>query len=165
MELNQILATLRKERGLSQLELAEAVQVSRQAVSKWEVGTSVPSVENLKCLSELYQIPIDNLLFRVESSSRGRGQPKARNQRRTRETSQAYTTGPDHDTFSSGSSHSNIRSYKTRYNGSNHSGQLDFPGDDNLLVGDCHSKRGKISRKPPNKMIINLNDIDVTWSM
>ena len=76
MELNQILATLRKARGLSQLELAEAVQVSRQAVSKWEVGTSVPSVENLKCLSELYQIPIDNLLFRVESSSRAEGSPK-----------------------------------------------------------------------------------------
>ena len=56
MELSEKLTTLRKSKGLSQLELAEAINVSRQAISRWEVGTATPSAENLKCLSEYYEI-------------------------------------------------------------------------------------------------------------
>ena len=56
------LVQLRKEKGLTQVELAEAVNVSRQAVSKWESGGALPSTENLIFLSKLYGVPIDYLV-------------------------------------------------------------------------------------------------------
>lgn len=59
MELHEKLIHLRKQKGLSQLKVAEALDVSRQAVSKWEVGAAVPSIENLRSLSNLYGVPID----------------------------------------------------------------------------------------------------------
>lgn len=62
MKMDEKLVRLRKEKGLTQLELAEAVKVSRQAVSKWESGSSVPSIENLKYLGELYSVPVDYLV-------------------------------------------------------------------------------------------------------
>lgn len=49
------------------MELAEMLQVSRQAISKWETGKAVPSIENLKCLSELYQISMDDLISSEET--------------------------------------------------------------------------------------------------
>ena len=58
MELKEKLVGLRKEKGLSQLELAELAKVSRQAVSRWEVGSAIPSTNNLKFLSDLYGVPI-----------------------------------------------------------------------------------------------------------
>lgn len=62
MELSQKLKTLRKKRGLSQLELAEVLHVSRQAITGWEAGTSRPSTENMQSLSRLYNVPIEILL-------------------------------------------------------------------------------------------------------
>ena len=62
MKLDEKLVHLREEKGLTQLELAEAMQVSRQAVSRWEVGAAVPSIENLKYLGSLYNVPLDYLL-------------------------------------------------------------------------------------------------------
>lgn len=62
MKLDEKLVRLRKKKGLTQLELAEAVKVSRQAVSKWESGGEMPSTENLLGLSELYRVPVDYLL-------------------------------------------------------------------------------------------------------
>ena len=62
MELKEKLVTLRKKKGLSQLELAEMMKVSRQAVSRWEVGAAVPSTENLKYLGGLYDVPLEYLL-------------------------------------------------------------------------------------------------------
>lgn len=62
MELAQKLKALRKKRGLSQLELAEKLFVSRQAVSGWESGTSRPSTENLQSLSRLFNVPLETLL-------------------------------------------------------------------------------------------------------
>lgn len=62
MKLEEKLTGLRKEKGLTQLELAEAVHVSRQAVSRWEVGTSIPTTENLACLSQVYGVSVDDLL-------------------------------------------------------------------------------------------------------
>lgn len=47
MKLEERLTALRKKKGLSQLELAETLGVSRQAVSRWEVGASAPGMENL----------------------------------------------------------------------------------------------------------------------
>ncbi len=62
MELSQKIKDLRKKKGLSQLELAEELVVSRQAVSGWESGTSRPSTENLQSLSRLFNIPLETLL-------------------------------------------------------------------------------------------------------
>ena len=62
MNLPEKLVSLRKEKGLTQMKLAEILDVSRQAVSRWEVGDAVPSTENLKCLGKLYGIPMDYLL-------------------------------------------------------------------------------------------------------
>ena len=57
MELSQKLKELRKKQGLTQLELAERLFVSRQAISGWEAGTSRPSTENLQI-----NIPLETLL-------------------------------------------------------------------------------------------------------
>lgn len=62
MELSQKLKELRKKQGLTQLELAERLLVSRQAISGWEAGTSRPSTENLQSLSRLFNIPLETLL-------------------------------------------------------------------------------------------------------
>lgn len=47
MNLQDKLVQLRKRNGMSQLELAEALDVSRQAISKWELGTAIPTLDNL----------------------------------------------------------------------------------------------------------------------
>lgn len=62
MSLAEKLVTLRKQKGLTQMELAEKLNVSRQAVSRWEVGAAVPSTDNLKVLGELYNVQLDYLL-------------------------------------------------------------------------------------------------------
>lgn len=51
MKLEEKLVALRKEKGLTQLKMAEMMNVSRQAVSRWEAGASIPSTDNLKYLS------------------------------------------------------------------------------------------------------------------
>ena len=56
------LTSLRKRQGLTQLELAEKLDVSRQAISRWEVGTAVPTTDNLRALSDLYGVTVDYLL-------------------------------------------------------------------------------------------------------
>lgn len=62
MRLEEKLVALRKKKGLSQAELAEHMNVSRQAISRWEVGEAVPSTEKLKVLSQLYGVTVDHLL-------------------------------------------------------------------------------------------------------
>lgn len=62
MTLEKKLACLRKREGLSQAEVSEKLDVSRQAVTKWETGTSRPSIENLQSLSRLYNVPLEYLL-------------------------------------------------------------------------------------------------------
>ena len=61
MELQEKLSTLRKQHKITQMELADKLGVSRQAVSKWEQGTALPSTENLIHLSELYGVPLEIL--------------------------------------------------------------------------------------------------------
>ncbi len=56
------LARLRKERGLSQEELAAGINVSRQAVSKWENGDAMPDVDKIISLADLFGVTIDWLL-------------------------------------------------------------------------------------------------------
>lgn len=62
MTLEDKLVQLRNKRKLSQLKVAEELGVSRQAISRWEVGAALPSTENLKKLAVLYGVPADLLL-------------------------------------------------------------------------------------------------------
>lgn len=62
MKLEENLVRLRKEHGLSQNDLAEKLNVSRQAVSRWEQGAAMPSTDNLIYLSKLYGITLDELI-------------------------------------------------------------------------------------------------------
>ena len=62
MKLEEKLVSLRKTKGLSQMKLAEMMHVSRQAISRWEVGSAVPSTDNLKFLGRLYDVPLEYLL-------------------------------------------------------------------------------------------------------
>ena len=62
MKLHEKILKLRTERGMSQEALAEQVGVSRQSVSKWEGGISVPDLERLKALSRVFGVSYDYLL-------------------------------------------------------------------------------------------------------
>ena len=62
MEFNEKLQALRKQKGLTQEELADALYVSRTAVSKWESGRGYPSIDTLKDISVFFNITIDELL-------------------------------------------------------------------------------------------------------
>ena len=62
MDLAERLAALRKRAGLSQGDVAERLNVSRQAVSRWETGFTVPSTDNLSHLGRLYGVTLDELL-------------------------------------------------------------------------------------------------------
>ncbi|MBQ1332844.1 MAG: helix-turn-helix transcriptional regulator [Lachnospiraceae bacterium] len=62
MEFGEKLQKLRKDRGLTQEELAEALYVSRTAVSKWESGRGYPGIDSLKEISRFFGVTIDGLL-------------------------------------------------------------------------------------------------------
>ncbi len=62
MKLGENIYHHRTQKGLSQNELAEVLQVSRQSVSKWETGTSVPELEKLMNMSDLFGITLDELV-------------------------------------------------------------------------------------------------------
>lgn len=76
------IAELRKEHGLSQEELAEKLFVTRQAVSKWERGNTLPETENLLVLSETFDVTVDALLrgnIRKNKNEIGKTEPKEKN--------------------------------------------------------------------------------------
>lgn len=62
MQFENKLANLRKTNGLSQEQLASQLDVSRQAISRWEAGNAFPDANNLKKLGELFDVSIDYLL-------------------------------------------------------------------------------------------------------
>lgn len=62
MDTKDIILALRTKTGYSQEELAEKVYVTRQAVSRWETGETVPNTETLKLLSKLFDVSINTLL-------------------------------------------------------------------------------------------------------
>jgi transcriptional regulator with XRE-family HTH domain len=62
MEFNEKLQELRKQKGMTQEELAEALWVSRAAVSKWESGRGYPSIDSLKEIAKFFSVSIDTLL-------------------------------------------------------------------------------------------------------
>ena len=65
MTFSEKLGGLRRKAGLSQEELASRLEVSRQAVSKWENGTSDPSTSNLIALAKLFDLSAEELLHEV----------------------------------------------------------------------------------------------------
>ena len=66
--LGEALKSHRTSRNLTQEYVAEALGVSRQAVSKWENGASDPSTANLMALAKLYGLSVDELLRQVETA-------------------------------------------------------------------------------------------------
>jgi transcriptional regulator with XRE-family HTH domain len=62
MEFNEKLQQLRKEKELTQEQLADELFVSRTAISKWESGRGYPSIDSLKAISKLFAVTIDDLL-------------------------------------------------------------------------------------------------------
>ena len=66
MEFSEKLQTLRKQKGLAQEELAQALFVSRTAISKWESGKGYPSIDSLKEISKYFSVTIDELLSSEE---------------------------------------------------------------------------------------------------
>lgn len=62
MEFNEKLQELRKNKGLTQEELAESLYVSRTAISKWESGRGYPNIGSLKDISKFFEVSIDDLL-------------------------------------------------------------------------------------------------------
>lgn len=61
MTLGENLQRLRKEKELSQEDVARALFVSRQTISKWETDKAEPGVDNLKALADLYEVTLDQL--------------------------------------------------------------------------------------------------------
>lgn len=99
MELSQKLKELRKKQGLTQLELAERLFVSRQAISGWEAGTSRPSTENLQSLSRLFNIPLETRCWMTQQrrSLRRRKRnfrQRSRQKKRTRDRERPEDTRP-----------------------------------------------------------------------
>lgn len=72
MEFAEKLITLRKSRELTQEQLAEQLNVSRQSISKWESGQVIPEVEKIVELSKVFDVTVDyllNCLKQVKSQS------------------------------------------------------------------------------------------------
>lgn len=63
MEFHNKLYNLRKQKVLSQEELANRLNVSRQTISKWEVGDSTPDMEKLIAISDMFEISLDELVM------------------------------------------------------------------------------------------------------
>lgn len=66
MKLAENIYRLRAEKNMSQGDLADALDVSRQSVSKWENGTAVPELEKLLKMSELFQVTLDELVGKTD---------------------------------------------------------------------------------------------------
>lgn len=66
MELGQNIQKFRKMMGLSQEELAEKCEISRQAIAKWENGESAPTIEKLIFLADFFEVTLDELVGRKE---------------------------------------------------------------------------------------------------
>ena len=62
MEFHEKLQTLRQQKGLTQEELAQALFVSRAAISKWESGRGYPNIDSLKAIARFFSVTVDMLL-------------------------------------------------------------------------------------------------------
>lgn len=60
--LGMIISSLRKEKGMTQLELAEKMRVTDKAVSKWERDLSFPDINSIPKLAEIFEVSVDDLM-------------------------------------------------------------------------------------------------------
>lgn len=70
MELGKKIQQLRKLSGMTQEQVAEKCNVSRQTISKWEAETSVPDLESVIVISKLFQVSLDDLLIQEETDEK-----------------------------------------------------------------------------------------------
>lgn len=68
MELTERLVEARKARGLSQADAAERLNVSRQAISRWETGVGTPSLDSLIQMGQLYGVSLNELVYGAETA-------------------------------------------------------------------------------------------------
>ena len=66
MEIGEIIKKLRNDKNITQEELAQAIYVSRFAISKWESGRGYPSIDSLKELSKYFSVSLDDLLSKEQ---------------------------------------------------------------------------------------------------
>ena len=71
MTFSERLKNLRKERGVSQEELAKVLHITRQSISKWETGTAYPDMEKMKMLSDFYELSLDELMDQDSKGASG----------------------------------------------------------------------------------------------
>lgn len=76
MEFNEKLQELRKAKSMTQEDLAEALFVSRTAISKWESGRGYPSMDSLKEISKFFSVSIDDLICSEEIISAAASEKK-----------------------------------------------------------------------------------------
>ena len=76
MSLGERICKLRSEKNLSQGDLADALEVSRQSISKWETNGSVPDLDKLIKLSELFDISLDELITGKEKAEQPAATPE-----------------------------------------------------------------------------------------
>lgn len=70
------LQALRKQKGWSQEQLADAIGVTRQTVSKWELGSTTPELEKLLALSQLFAISLDELTGNPSAPAQSKQEPQ-----------------------------------------------------------------------------------------
>ncbi len=71
VQISKAIVRLRKENNMSQEDMANQLNVSRQAVSKWERGESLPDIENISALAKLFSVSIDSLVNDVADENIG----------------------------------------------------------------------------------------------
>ena len=81
MEFNEKLQELRKNKGLTQEELANDLYVSRTAISKWESGRGYPNIDSLKAISKYFSVSLDDLLSSEEILDVAENEHKIKEQR------------------------------------------------------------------------------------
>ena len=59
MAMNETIAKIRKEKGITQQEMAKDLYVTRQAVSRWETGETSPSIDMVKLICVTYSVPLE----------------------------------------------------------------------------------------------------------
>ena len=95
--LSEKIRELRRKEGLSQEELAERVEVSRQAVSKWELGSAVPTVDKLVELADFFGVSLDWLMrgenFSQNTGSKPEERPNESNEQPMRRNDSRRTAG------------------------------------------------------------------------
>lgn len=69
MQFQEKLQKLRKDVGMTQLELAEKLMVSRQAISKWETGSAIPDLENMVAICKLFDVSLDYLVRDIQEET------------------------------------------------------------------------------------------------